>query len=158
MTVMDVRTPPTGQLRIATPATRTIAVDCRLLIEDRHRRVLLARYRAGGCAARWMLPGGSVLAGEAVALAATRRLHEQLGILVLPHCIVSVFDDTFGPLDDSRLIVTYAASILSGAATVDPSTGIAEAAWFPRGDLPEDVAADATEALASTGAINLRLR
>ncbi|WP_048647395.1 NUDIX hydrolase [Nitratireductor soli] len=156
MTIVHVRAPTAAKRRTVGPAMRTIAVDCRLLIEDRHRRVLLARYRAGGYAAQWMLPGGSVLPGEAMALAATRRLHEQLGILVLPHCIISVFDDALCPFNGSRLIVTYAASVLSGAATADPSTGIAEAAWFPRGNLPEDVAADAGEALASAGAIGFR--
>lgn len=109
-----------------------------------------------------MLPGGSVLAGEAMALAATRRLHEQLGILVLPHCIVSMSDNVSGLLGDDRLTVTYAASILSGEAAIDGTAGsevgIVEAAWFARGDLPKGLAEHTVEALASHGAINLRLR
>ena len=153
MTVTDVYARTNLTPRRAVCGVRRVSFACRLLIADRRERVLFARYREAGAVGCWRLPGGFVFDGEPMALAATRRLHEQLGILVLPHCIVSVFDDPGDQPGSNRLTITFAASVLSGLAAADPSTGIAEAAWFPRGDFPEDLATEASEALASTGVI-----
>ena len=44
-------------------------------------------------AGQWALPGGRVDPGESTAAAALRELHEELGLLLSPDCILGALDD-----------------------------------------------------------------
>jgi 8-oxo-dGTP pyrophosphatase MutT (NUDIX family) len=96
--------------------------------------VLLVRHTYGSRA--WDLPGGAVKRGEEPVAAARREINEELGVSVedwraLGELVVNV---------DYRndKIHCFQATAPSRAVTID-QVEIAEANWFPRARLPEDL-------------------
>ncbi|MCR4265125.1 NUDIX hydrolase [Nitratireductor sp. ZSWI3] len=143
-------TPPAGAC--------SVPVSCRALLTDRRGRVLLVRPHApekSGRSPEWQLPGGAVAAGETLALALIRRLHEQLEVLVCPHCILHIVDHVDGTNTMRSLSIVFGASVVSGDP-VRPGGRFAEGPrWFALADLPEPLAGHVADALASRSAMPL---
>jgi 8-oxo-dGTP pyrophosphatase MutT (NUDIX family) len=107
-------------------------------------RVLLVRHTYGKPG--WDLPGGAVKRGEAPETAASREMHEELGI--------SIGD--WNPLGEFVVSVDYHSDSVRcfQAELSDPELTInlgelAAATWFPRDGLPPDLGRYARRILAS---------
>jgi ADP-ribose pyrophosphatase YjhB (NUDIX family) len=135
-----------------------VALDCRALITDRLGRVLLTKCQDIGEEVVWTMPGGTVAEKETCALAVTRRLHEELGVLIWPHCIISVLETMDRQSGDYRFSIAYAASIISGQPSITSSGRIEEARWFAANQLPDELATEASDALRSRQAIHFQVR
>ncbi len=134
---------------------RAAGLECRLLIQDARGRLLLTRGLGSDPGGEWMLPGGRVCKGEAVAQAAVRLAHELFEILVWPNCIVSVSDSALvKPTAADRVAVTFAAVIVSGE--VKNGHRRDRLRWCSRTELPGPLSAQATDALSNRGALEFR--
>lgn len=80
--------------------------------------LVIKRAYRGRNAGQWALPGGRVDAGETVAQAAIRELHEELGLTATPA-------DLLGRLDDfpaaSGFVITPIVAALADASGLRPS-------------------------------------
>jgi len=118
------------QLRGMTLGTRT------LVLKDAGAQVMLVRH---GYAAGWMLPGGGVERGEALAEAAVRELREEAGIVAEEEPMLhGVF------LNDRQFRGDHVACFVLrkfSEAPFNPGFEIAEARFFPAESLPEGTSA-----------------
>jgi len=114
------------QLRGMTLGTRT------LVLKDAGAQVMLVRH---GYAAGWMLPGGGVERGEALAEAAVRELREEAGIVAEEEPMLhGVF------LNDRQFRGDHVACFVLRRFSERPVPAgfeIAEARFFPSAALPE---------------------
>ena len=114
------------QLRGMTLGTRT------LVLKDAGAQVMLVRH---GYAAGWMLPGGGVERGEALAEAAVRELREEAGIVAEEEPLLhGVF------LNDRQFRGDHVACFVLRRFSERPVRAgfeIAEARFFPSAALPE---------------------
>lgn len=114
------------QLRGMTLGTRT------LVLKDAGAQVMLVRH---GYAAGWMLPGGGVERGEALAEAAVRELREEAGIVAEEEPLLhGVF------LNDRQFRGDHVACFVLRRFSERPVRAgfeIAEARFFPPAALPE---------------------
>lgn len=114
------------QTRGMTLGTRTVA------LRNADAEVLLVRH---GYAPGWLLPGGGVERGESLAQAALRELREEAGIVADEEPrLHGIF------LNDAQFRGDHVACFVlrrfrEGAFS--PNTEIAEARFFPVGNLPE---------------------
>lgn len=116
--------------RVRRPTKR--GVKCLL---TRGPKVLLVRHTYGP-QTRWELPGGGVKRREEPAHAARREAHEELGVDLSDwRFLGDILDHIDGKRDE---LWCYAAEL--GDAPVEPDGAeIAEARWFRRDELPDDV-------------------
>jgi ADP-ribose pyrophosphatase YjhB (NUDIX family) len=114
------------QLRGMTLGTRT------LVLKDAGAQVMLVRH---GYVAGWMLPGGGVERGEALAEAAVRELREEAGIVAEEEPMLhGVF------LNDRQFRGDHVACFVLRRFSERPVRAgfeIAEARFFPSAALPE---------------------
>ncbi|HZE04554.1 MAG TPA: NUDIX domain-containing protein [Solirubrobacteraceae bacterium] len=115
---------------IARPHKR--GVKC--LITDRDR-ILLVRHTYGRRA--WDLPGGSIKRRESPLVAAHREMSEELG---LDGVEWAEMGELHGRLDHRRDIIHCFRVELSAPALILDRGELETAQWFPRGQLPEDIA------------------
>lgn len=120
-------------LRIAYRQTRGMTLGTRtVVLKEGGAEVLLVRH---GYAPGWLLPGGGVERGEALADAARRELHEEAGIVALDEPLLhGIF------LNDAQFRGDHVACFVVRRfreAGFTPSAEIAEARFFPVGQLPE---------------------
>jgi len=85
----------------------------------REGRVLLIRRGKEPLRGRWMIPGGTVEAGETLEAALVREIEEETGLVVKPREVLTVVDRIHR--DDGRLqyhfvIIDYLCDYVSGAA------------------------------------------
>ena len=114
------------QTRGMTLGTRTV------VLKEDGAEVLLVRH---GYAPGWLLPGGGVERGEALVDAARRELHEEAGIVA--EC-EPVLHGIF--LNDAQFRGDHVACFVVRRfreAGFTPNAEIAEARFFPAGQLPE---------------------
>lgn len=108
-----------------------------LLIRD--GKILLTE-RAGDVylAGHWAIPGGHVDAGENVATAAIREVHEEVGVTVTPEDLRFVgVTHHRPPHGDARVGFGFVATRWSGEPiNVEPAK-CAQLAWFPMEALPD---------------------
>lgn len=120
-------------LRVAYRQTRGMTLGTRtVVLKDGGAEVLLVRH---GYAPGWLLPGGGVERGEALVDAARRELHEEAGIIA--EC-EPVLHGIF--LNDAQFRGDHVACFVVRRfreAGFTPNAEIAEARFFPAGQLPE---------------------
>lgn len=120
-------------LRVAYRQTRGMTLGTRtLVLKDGGAEVLLVRH---GYAPGWLLPGGGVERGEALVDAARRELHEEAGIVVEGEPSLHGFF-----LNDAQFPGDHVACFVVRRfreAGFTPNAEIAEARFFPSGQLPE---------------------
>jgi ADP-ribose pyrophosphatase YjhB (NUDIX family) len=107
-------------------------------------RLLLVRRGRGAAAGTWALPGGRVEAGEALAEAVVRELHEETGLEGVCGELVGVNEVLLGDLH--AVVLCHRVTVLDPQ---EPRAGddAAEAAWVPVGDVAELLLADGLAAL-----------
>lgn len=120
-------------LRAAYRQTRGMTLGTRVVVlKDGGSEVLLVRH---GYAPGWLLPGGGVERGEALADAARRELQEEAGVLVEEEpALHGIF------LNDAQFRGDHVACFVVRrfrVAGFSPNAEIAEARFFPVGRLPE---------------------
>jgi ADP-ribose pyrophosphatase YjhB (NUDIX family) len=96
-------------------------------------QLLLVRRGHGPAAGEWAVPGGRVVAGEAVEAAVVREVAEETGLDV-------VVDELLGwveRFDEGThfVILDFRVTVLEPDAPVSPGDDAAEAAWVPIPDL-----------------------
>ncbi len=105
-------------------------------------RVLLVRRGKEPLRGRWVVPGGTVEAGETLEEAVVREVEEETGLTVAPREIVTVFDRIDRDGDTVRyhyVIVDYLCDYVSGApraASDAEEVALVAEADLPRYDLP----------------------
>ena len=120
-------------LRVAYRQTRGMTLGTRtVVLKDGGAEVLLVRH---GYAPGWLLPGGGVERGETLVDAARRELQEEAGIVALEEPLLhGVF------LNDAQFPGDHVACFVVRRfreAGFMPGAEIAEARFFPAGQLPE---------------------
>jgi 8-oxo-dGTP pyrophosphatase MutT (NUDIX family) len=105
--------------------------------------VLLVRHTYGD--RRWDLPGGRMRRDEAAIGAARREMHEELGVLIQDWAPFGVVLGTAEFRRDRMQI--FHAEIRDGEIEIDRGE-LATMHWFPRRDLPADVATYVPQILA----------
>ncbi len=105
-------------------------------------KVLLIRRGKQPLQGRWVVPGGTVEAGETLEAAVVREIEEETGLVVRPREVVTVFDRI--ERDGDRVvyhyvIVDYYCDYVSGtpcAATDAEAVAFVAPEDLPRYDLP----------------------
>lgn len=97
-------------------------------------RVLLVRHTYGRRC--WDLPGGSVKRGESPLSTARREMSEELGVTIDDWRALGELSIRFDHRDDR--IHCFAAELSEPELEIDLGE-LAEASWFPRGELPQGV-------------------
>jgi 8-oxo-dGTP pyrophosphatase MutT (NUDIX family) len=105
--------------------------------------VLLVRHTYGSRS--WDLPGGAIKRGEDPAAAARREVSEELGVSVADWRALGELIMSIDYRNDR--IHCFLAVAPTRAVTID-QVEIAEANWFPRGRLPDDLGRYARRILA----------
>lgn len=105
--------------------------------------VLLVRHTYGSRS--WDLPGGGIKRGEDPVAAATREVSEELGVSVADWQALGELIVNIDYRNDR--IHCFQAAAPSRAVTID-QVEIAEANWFPRARLPDDLGRYARRILA----------
>jgi 8-oxo-dGTP pyrophosphatase MutT (NUDIX family) len=106
-------------------------------------RVLLVRHTYGRRS--WDLPGGAVRRGEAAERAASREMHEELGVRIERW---RALGDVRADIDHRRdTMHCFHADLPSTELTLDRCE-LAEAQWFPERELPADLGPFVNEILA----------
>ncbi|MEO6122583.1 MAG: NUDIX domain-containing protein [Ilumatobacteraceae bacterium] len=124
---------------MSTEAEVRLAVDAALFtVQDASLQLLLVRRGIAPHRGRWALPGGFVLAGEDLAVAARRELDEETNIDVVHLEQLRTYGK---PRRDPRgRVVSVAHVALSHAPDLAMPSGGSDAAaakWFPIDRLPE---------------------
>jgi 8-oxo-dGTP pyrophosphatase MutT (NUDIX family) len=123
---------------------RKEGVKC--LVTDRDR-VLLVRHTYGRRS--WDVPGGSIKRRESPLSAARREMNEELG---LDGAAWSEIGQLRGRLDYRRDIIhCFRAELAAPRITLDRAE-LETARWFPRADLPDDLAPYVSQIVASAPA------
>ena len=113
-----------------------------MLVVDGDRLLLIRRGGEPG-RGRWDIPGGFLEAGETAEAAARRELHEELGVELGPLRLVLT---DINPLPTFTVLdLIFTGEIVRGEPVA--SDDAAAFAWFPRHELPEDLAFDTTRRL-----------
>jgi len=108
-----------------------IGVKCVLTFRD---QLLLVRHTYGH--STWDLPGGSVRRGEPPAETAQREMEEELGVQVTDwRALGEIRTRMYHKLDT---LYCFQAELPSRSVTVEPAE-LADAQWFPLGELPPDL-------------------
>ena len=98
-------------------------------------RVLLVRHTYG--TRWWDLPGGGIRAGESPLAAARREMEEELGLRDLPWCEIGELSEILHHRRDT--LHCFHVELDDPLLRVDRGE-IAVANWFPRAELPYDLA------------------
>ncbi len=112
-------------------------------------RVLLVRHTYGD--RRWDLPGGRMRRDEAALSTARREMHEELGVLIQDWAPIGVVSGTAEFRRDRMQI--FHAEISDGEIEIDRGE-LATMHWFPRRELPDDVAKYVPQILADHEAVH----
>jgi mutator protein MutT len=105
-------------------------------------RVLLIRRGKEPLRGRWVIPGGTVEAGETLHEALVREVQEETGLAIHPTEVVLVFDRILredGQLRYHYVIIDYLCEYLSGtprAATDAEAVALVRPEDLPEYDLP----------------------
>jgi 8-oxo-dGTP diphosphatase len=103
-------------------------------IFDEHGRVLLVKHSYGRL--NWELPGGAVEAGEGVAEAAVREVHEETGLHVIAQHLTGVYFD----VDSDALHFALRCRRQDTAAMPRPDTEeVTECGFWRPDDLPRPI-------------------
>ena len=111
-------------------------------VEMPYAPALLVRRGKEPLRGRWVVPGGTVEAGETLEEAVVREVEEETGLTVAPREIVTVFDRIDRDGDTVRyhyVIVDYLCDYVSGApraASDAEEVALVAEADLPRYDLP----------------------
>jgi 8-oxo-dGTP diphosphatase len=106
-----------------------------VLIQD--GRVVLVRRGKQPLLGRWVIPGGTVEAGEGLEQALVREMREETGLSVRPLQILLVFDRILregGRLRYHYVIIDYLCEVLEGELRA--GSDAADAAWAAQEELP----------------------
>lgn len=122
----------------AAPTPNTVKVAVSALVQDREGRILLIRRSDNG---KYSVPGGGLEAGETVAQAVVREVHEETGIEVDVTELVGVFSNPEHVIayDDGEVrqefSICFRAQPIGGdLRTSEEST---EVEWVPPAELSE---------------------
>jgi 8-oxo-dGTP diphosphatase len=122
-------------MRESQPRTTPVAAVGVVVFRD--DRVLLVRRGRAPSRGLWAVPGGAVEAGETLAAAAEREVHEETGVVVKACGPVHAFDvidrGADGEIEYHYVVVDLVADYVGG----EPAAGddAAEAAWVRVDDL-----------------------
>jgi 8-oxo-dGTP diphosphatase len=106
-------------------------------------RVLLIRRGKEPLRGRWMIPGGTVEAGETLEEALVREIEEETGLTVKPREVLTVVDRIHrdnGRLQYHFVIIDYLCEYVSGsprAASDAEAVAFVSRADLPSYDLPD---------------------
>lgn len=127
-------------------------------------KALLARRGKDPLRGRWVVPGGTVEAGETLEEALMREMEEETGLRVRPIEILTVFDRIERDGDQLRyhcVIIDYLCELEAGS--LRPGSDVEAVAWaapeeLPRYGLPERAHAVVVDAFRKAGvAVSERL-
>jgi ADP-ribose pyrophosphatase YjhB (NUDIX family) len=118
-------------------------VKCVLTDSD---KVLLVRHTYGP--AEWDLPGGGLRRNESPLSAARREMHEELGIVIDDW--VAIGDLLAKVQNASSTMHCFRVELNEPQLTLDPGE-IRDARWFPRRELPPNLARYVNPILSRTG-------
>lgn len=130
-------------------ANTIVRLGVAVVVRDAEGRILLERRSDCGW---WGLPGGRVDAGESVAQAAIREVHEETGLTVRITGLVGLYSEPPGRIvtfpDNVVHLVDAAvtAEIVSGELTISHESE--DLRFFPPHDLPADIVPPAKRLLA----------
>ena len=100
-------------------------------------RVLLIRRGKEPLRGRWVIPGGTVEAGETLQEALVREVLEETGVTVVPREVVTVFDRIDrdgGEVRYHYVIIDYLCDLVSGTPVA--ASDAEDVALVAREDLP----------------------
>jgi ADP-ribose pyrophosphatase YjhB (NUDIX family) len=97
-------------------------------------RVLLTRRAQPPYAGTWDVPGGFLEAGELPDSALRRELREELGVGIRRAGLIGFAVDRYGPRGFAVLTIVYRVTL--AGARLRPADDVAEARWFPEGQVP----------------------
>ncbi|MFH1766354.1 MAG: NUDIX domain-containing protein, partial [Gemmatimonadota bacterium] len=93
-------------------------------------RIALLRRAIEPQKGKWVIPGGYVDRGEDVRAAAVRETAEECGLSIRIEELLGVYSYP----DHIPVVIVFLAKVLSGQLTARDET--AEAAWFPKAEIP----------------------
>ena len=121
-------------MEVKKQAIKTAVVAC---IVDADDRVLLARRKVEPFGGQWVMPGGKIDHGEALAAALHREVREEVGIEIRLDGLFDVFEHIgVGNNDDHFVIIYYRAHPESLLLTAD-GIECSEARWVASEDLAD---------------------
>ncbi|WP_280245923.1 NUDIX hydrolase [Nocardia abscessus] len=118
------------------PTANSIKVAVSALVQDDEGRILLIRRTDNG---KYSIPGGGLEAGETVAQAVVREVHEETGIDVTVTQLIGIFSDPDHVIayDDGEVRQEFSICFHARptGGTPRPSEESAEVEWIRPGDL-----------------------
>ena len=147
-----------GRLRTACPACSLVHYEVPKLgagaLIERNERLLLVLRSDEPFADRWNLPAGFVEVDESPAEAAQREALEETGLRVVAEDI----DNVYAYDDDPRgrgVLIVYRCAVIGGQ--VEGSDEGRDVRYFPKDDLPDDIAGGGHDQAISAWAQRARL-
>lgn len=110
------------------------AVPAAVAVITGRGRILLTRRALPPYAGTWDVPGGFLESGELPESALRRELREELGVAVRRAALIGFVVDRYGPRGFPVLTIVYRVAL--GGTRVRPADDVAEARWFPEGQVP----------------------
>ncbi|MPZ24620.1 MAG: NUDIX domain-containing protein [Dehalococcoidia bacterium] len=119
-----------------TRAPLTCVVVVIFTVRDNHPEVLLITRSADPERGLWALPGGLLLDGEGLDMAAARKLVEEAGVRDVYLEQLYSFDDLDPSAPEGSVAVSYFALVDASMVRLAPRDEW-QAAWYPTNELPE---------------------
>jgi 8-oxo-dGTP diphosphatase len=109
------------------------------VIVERDGAVLLLKRKGSHGEGTWAPPGGHVEFGESLEECAARETLEETGVVIGDVEFIAITNDLFPSEQRHYLTVWVEAAYLSGQASVAYPDKVAEVAWMPWDELPEQL-------------------